>query len=112
MEAALVFRTGNKILANESEVGTCYVLPEETALRLRELCVVVVFGPGTTGGGVVVESGPFAQYAGRWATLETVRWQGAHRAHWVGVSGAHLAVRIRIAERILGGAVDVYAGGN
>jgi hypothetical protein len=90
------------------DVDAVFVIGPERGKQIQECAVYVVFSPGTTGGAVAIETAPEAGYAGQWALLERVGWKAPDRVHYIGIPGVHLAVRVRVTEKILGGTVSVY----
>jgi hypothetical protein len=75
--------------------------------------IYVVFGPGTTGGSVQVESAHQDGYTGTWAAEgSAVNWAAANRVHKVSIAGASFVSRARISSAILNGTVDVWAVAN
>ncbi len=104
---------GNQVLASAKEVGASAILEVEQIGWVSELAIYVEFEPETIGGLVVIETAPFPLYSRRWSERASVLWSDPPRLEWVGLKGAHLAVRIRVASRILGaGGVNVWVAGN
>lgn len=100
-------------LTNASVLDTAGVLQRDAVPNIRELAVYVVFGPGTLAGAVQIEGAHDPSYTGTWAPIGSpVAWAAASRAHYVAITGAHIAVRVRVSTAIVGGTVNVYAVGN
>ena len=85
------------------------VLGPDRVGHLDAFGLYVVFGAGTVGGTVVLETAPQAEWKGLWHPLGSVTWLRESRAHYLGVRGAFTALRVRVAEPIAGGIVRVYA---
>lgn len=100
------------LLLEGADPGLRVEIGPERLSHCSEIGLYVVFGPKTLGGQVVIECAPFAGYGGTWAPLSTVNWTGPDKTHYYGCTGAHLAVRIRITKKVLGGSVSVYGVAN
>lgn len=101
-----------KVLAAKSALNAVGPVQGDVLANARETAAYVVFGAGTSSGQVVVESAPFAGYAGTWAIVATVNWAAADKAHLAAITGVHLALRVRISTIIGGGTVDAYVVGS
>lgn len=100
------------VLLEGTDVDEAFVIPPERMTLCSELGVYVVFGPGVLAGAVVIECAPYANFNGTWAVLQTISCLADSRAHYYGCTGAHLAIRVRIVETIIGGRVSVYGVAN
>jgi hypothetical protein len=69
------------------------------------LCVVT-FGAGTNAGVVLIEGAADPTFAGTWATLATITWAAASRAHETFIAGSFIARRVRISTGVTGGTVS------
>lgn len=96
-----------KLLTAQSALDTAANLDRASGSKAEGTLIIVTFGAGTTGGAVVIEGAATDGFAGTWATLATVTWAAASRAHETFVAGAYLARRVRISSAILTGTVDV-----
>lgn len=101
-----------RVLTDECEVDKSALLSKDIVHNLRELVIYVVFKTGCVGGVVLVEGAHDDSFAGEWATLGTVTWTKASKTHLVAITGCHKAIRIRIAEAIKSGFIDVYVVAN
>ena len=105
-ERTVVSKTLIDGLSAVNATGT--VLGPAFASQARETTFYVVFGPGTTAGGVTIESAHDPAYSGTWSAQSTaVAWAAASRVHTVSITGVFLALRARISTAIEGGTVTV-----
>lgn len=95
-----------------SLAGESACLGADPLSQADETGIYVCFGPRSGGGRVLIETAPSVGYAGEWALLADIAWIASGRAHYVGLTGAYLALRVRIAEEIVGDDVAAYATGN
>lgn len=96
-----------KLLTAQSALDTAALLDRTSGNKAEGTLIVVTFGPGTTGGVVVIEGAATDNFTGTWAVLATITWAAANRAHETFISGAFLSRRVRISSAILTGTVDV-----
>jgi hypothetical protein len=111
MQIELTLDGSALLLEGARDRDTAFVIGPEKGQQIQDLGLYVVFGPGTTGGAVTIETAPERGFAGTWAVLERVAWKTPNRVHYVGVPGARLALRVRIDDPIRGGTVRVYGVG-
>ena len=96
-----------ELLTAASALDAAGSLPEVTGSKAAGTLIIVTFGAGTSAGAVVIEGCADPNFTGTWATLATVNWAAANRAHEVFIAGSFLARRARISVAIVGGTVDV-----
>lgn len=102
-----------KLIENKIAADVAGTIGPAFLSRVRELSFYVVFGTGTASGVITIEAAPHEAYAGTWASLQTVTWSAADKAHHVAITGVHLALRARISTVIGGGgSVSVEVVGN
>lgn len=106
----VTFKNDTTTILDDVTEGTVQVGPER-AMDMRHSCFYVVFSDGSTGGSVVIETAHRQGYEGDWAPRALVRWVKGHRAHYVGVTGLHLALRVRVVDPIQHGTVSVFGAG-
>lgn len=82
------------------------------AAQLTEVAFYVDFNHTAAAGQVLVETASDVDYAGTWAILATVNWSAIDKCHYVAVTGAFRALRVRIASAVTSGAVSVRMVGN
>lgn len=97
------------LLTGASALNAAGFLGPNEVSGARQIEVTIKFGPGTTAGGVTVESADAIGYTGTWAAEQVVAWAAASRTHKVIISGGRTAVSARISTAIVGGTVDVSA---
>ena len=100
------------LLLRGFEEGKTAVIGPNIAAKIREAGFYVVFAKDTYAGAVGIESAPAADFDGDWAWVAGQTWSGANRAHYIAVTGVHLALRIRILRQVAGGDVSVYGVAN
>ena len=96
-----------KLLTAQSALNAAAILDEVSGSKAEGTLIVVTFGAGTASGVVLIEGAADPLFAGTWATLATITWAAASRAHETFISGSYLARRVRISTAIVGGTVDV-----
>lgn len=108
----MLTKLSRTLLAAQSAQHATGVLKAGELSQVTELAFYVVFGKSTAGGMVVIETAHDPVYTGRWARVMTIPWEEPDRVHHVAVTAEHLALRVRIAEQILGGDVTVLVVGS
>ena len=72
------------------------------------VAMYAVFGAGTSAGVVTLETAPYSEFTGTWASMGTATWSVANDVKYVRADGPVGAIRARISTAITGGSVDVY----
>ena len=80
--------------------------------QTREHTIYVEWSAGVTAGVVTIETAPSNDYAGTWATMQTVSWVSASRVDRFIFTGAFGAVRTRVSTAITNGTVTSYIAAN
>ncbi len=97
-----------KVIAASSALNTSGGIGSaKTSGRFAVACTAI-FGTGTSAGVITLETAPYAEYTGAWASLGTLTWSAADTVKYLRADGPVLAVRARISTAIVGGTVDVY----
>ncbi len=99
-----------RLLTNAAALGASgtFALNAQT----RETKVYITFGPGTTGGVVVVEEAASSAEGATWSLLTSVPWVVPNAVRTVAITGAIGAIRVRITTAITGGVVNAWLIGN
>lgn len=95
------------LLSAQSALNTVANLDVVAGSKAEGTLIIVTFSAGTSAGVVLVEGAASPNFTGTWATLATITWAAANRAHETFISGAFLARRVRISTAIVGGTVNV-----
>lgn len=98
-----------KIIDTQSAGGTVGALGPNEVGGAIGTNFTITFGPGTTAGVVVIESGDVGGYGGAYVQEASVAWAAASKKHRVYVPGGPEYLQARIATPISGGTVDVKA---
>lgn len=99
-------KVGDALSALNAKTGE--IGPVEIA-NVVEISYYIIFGPGTSAGGVQIESSPITGYTGIWAPEgSAVAWSAENKIHKVAISGASMISRARISTAIVGGTIDIY----
>lgn len=85
--------------------------PADTA-PCKEFGIYIEFNSSAAAGTVLVETASNASYAGTWAVLGTVNWAAGSKCHFVGITDAIAALRIRVSSAITSGSATVTVVGN
>lgn len=80
--------------------------------QTAEHTIYVEWSAGVTAGVVTIETAPSNDYAGTWATMQTVSWVSASRVDRFSFTGAFGAVRTRVSTAITNGTVTTYIAAN
>lgn len=95
------------LLTAQSALNTVASLDPVVGSKAEGTLIIVTFGAGTSAGVVLIEGAASPNFTGTWATLATINWAAANRAHETFISGGFLARRVRISTAIVGGTVNV-----
>lgn len=87
-------------------------VPADRLGNVRESCVYVHFGAGTTAGTFVVEACHDESFTGTWANVGTIAWSAASKVEKAAITGIHRALRVRCSVVVANGTADVYIIGN
>lgn len=82
------------------------------ASQCTEYGIYVEFDGTAAAGTVLVETASDVTYAGTWAVLATVNWAAASKSHYVALTNAVRALRVRISSAVTSGTVTVTAVAN
>lgn len=102
---------GFPIMLNAASASnaTGTVIGSGTMSRCRESAVYIQWGPGTTAGGITVETAHDQAFTGTWATLgSAVAWSVASKEDVVQITGINGAIRTRISTLVTGGTVSTW----
>lgn len=103
-------RRFQKLLDAASTINTA--APIMLGAQTREHTIYVEWSAGVTAGVVTIETAPSNDYAGTWATMQTVSWVSASRVDRFSFTGAFGAVRTRVSTAITNGTVTTYIAAN
>jgi hypothetical protein len=109
---ALNDREDHSLLLNASMVGDSATIGPDRLSHIQELALYVVFSKEAMGGRVIIEGAHLPGYPGRWVPLGDVEWVSSDAVEYRAVTGVHLAIRVRITEAPVGGAISVYGIAN
>lgn len=96
------------LLVGASKVGDQVTLGPERLTQAKELAFYVVFGPSAKTGTVMVEAAHSVGHVGEWAPLHRIDFTSPGKVHYVAITGTHLAIRLRVADAIVGDTASFY----
>ncbi len=100
---------GYALIDAQTALATVGVFPESICGKSVETTIYVAFDDDASAGQVVIESGPFRNYAGTWVNEGTVDFVTAGKAHRVSLTLLTGVIRARISTAISDGTVTVVA---
>jgi hypothetical protein len=68
----------------------------------------VLFSSGSSTGVIKVETAHDPAFTGTWAVIATVTWATANTAHYVSLTGAFRALRLRFTADVTGGTASAW----
>lgn len=77
-----------------------------------EFGIYIEFDHTSAAGTVLVETASDPAYAGTWAVLATVAWAAIDKSHFVALTNALAALRVRVSGTITSGTATVTIVGN
>jgi hypothetical protein len=102
-------RVSQALFTDQSALNASGVLGQPYAAECREFAVYIIWGAGTSAGGVTIESATTSTYTGTWAPVTTaVAWSAASKQDLVSITGAHMNLRARISTLVTGGTVSTW----
>jgi len=88
-----------------SKVGDQITIGPERLTQGKEFGLYVTFGPKAKAGTVIVETAHSVGHAGEWAQLQRIDFVSPGKEHYVAITGSLLALRLRVADAVIGDTV-------
>lgn len=95
-----------------SALNDALVLTAADLAPVTEAGIYIEFNSSAAAGTLLVETASNKDYAGTWAVLGTVNWAAGNKCHFVGVTDALAALRVRVSSAVTSGSATVTVIGN